>query len=167
MSIKDLVRYFRKEKKTASPAKLELIQRVNPGRYVSVDYLVTWRAAGGSLRLPEEHEKQSFPCNDFVAGGKHYSSPEQLCTEKLQEDGTYRDVYGRDVFGYKERFPCFDSYDYLYEHRYFRWFYIREGDSLCCVYYEDERDSVEVTEDVSCIHKERAWKAMKEISWQG
>ena len=85
----------------------------------------------------------------------------------LGEDQLFRDVYGREVFAFRERFPCFDSYDYLYEHRYFRWFYIREGDSLYCVYYVDEQKTVKITDDVRRIEKRDAWESMRALNWQG
>lgn len=134
--------------------------------YVSYDYTIRWQAPDGSIRDPEE-AKRTFPYPGvFLAGGRPYSSIKQLCAEKLDEDGHIcKDVYGREVFARWERFPCFDSYDYLYENRYYRWFYIRSGDKLTGVLYTDERHTIEVTEDVKSL-PERCWKAIQELKWQ-
>ena len=161
----DFAKLFGRKQKEKKPAVMELVSFNKPGPYVNIDYMVQWRAEDGSLRIPQGGEKRTLPCNNFVAAGRQYSGWEQLCAEQTGEDGTFTDIYGRDVFAFRQRFPCFDSYDYLYEHRYYRWFYIREGDSLCCVYYTDEEKTIEVTEDVRLI-ADGAWKAMKEINWQ-
>ena len=134
--------------------------------YVSYAYGIQWNLPDGSIRRPEE-TKQTLPYPAaFHAGGKVYNSIEQLRVEKLDEDGHIcRDIYGREVFAQWERFPCFDSYDYLYENRYYRWFYIRSGDQLTCVYYADQRDRIEITEDVAKL-PQRCWEAMAEAKWQ-
>lgn len=134
--------------------------------YVSYAYGIQWKQPDGSIRKPEE-TKQILPYPAaFQAGGKVYTSIGQLRAEKLDEYGHIcRDVYGREVFAEWERFPCFDSYDYLYENRYYRWFYIRSGDQLTCVYYEDQQDKIEVTEDVRKLPS-RCWKAIQELKWQ-
>ena len=134
--------------------------------YVSYAYGIQWKNPDGSIRTPEE-SKRAFPYpGAFQAGGRPYLSVNQLCAKKLDEDGHIcQDVYGRDVFAEWERFPCFDSYDYLHEHRYYRWFYIRNNDQLTCVYYTDERNKIEVTEDVKKLPR-RCWEAIDECKWQ-
>ena len=134
--------------------------------YVSYAYGIQWKQPDGSTRQPEE-TKQILPYPAvFQAGGKVYNSIEQLCEEKLDESGHIcRDVYGREVFAQWERFPCFDSYDYLHENRYYRWFYIRSGDQLTCVYYEDQQDRIEITEDVAKLPR-RCWEAIQQMNWQ-
>ena len=143
-----------------------LVSESNSKVYVSYDYGIRWKNPDGSIRTPEE-AKRKFPYPGvFLAGGRPYTSIKQLCAEKLDEYGhVCRDVYGREVFAEWERFPCFDSYDYLYENRYYRWFYIRSGDSLTCVYYTDEQHTVEVTDDVKKM-PQRCWKAIEEYKWQ-
>ena len=110
-------------------------------------------------------KKTTYPLlTGFIAGGKYYTRISQLTAQDVKP-GLCRDVHGREVICLKERFPCFDSYDYLYENRYYRWFYIRSGDRLACVYYADQRQNMEVTEDVKKL-PERCWKAIEEHKWQ-
>ena len=134
--------------------------------YVSYDYGIRWKQTDGSVRTPEESKRNFLYPGVFWAGGRPYTSIHQLCAEKQDEQGhVCKDIYGREVFAEWERFPCFDSYDYLYENRYYRWFYIRNNDRLSCVYYTDERNKIEVTEDVKKL-PERCWKAIREHKWQ-
>ena len=101
-----------------------------------------------SVRDPEERT-HTFPVvSGFVAAGKWYASL-KLLTVKTDANGLWcRDVYGREVLAVRERFPCFDSEDFLHEDRYYRWFLLREGGKLTRVYHTDERPTVTVTEDV-------------------
>lgn len=147
-------------------ATMMLVSQSKSEVYVSYDYGIRWKNPDGTVRKPEE-TKRTFPYPGvFLAGGRPYASIKQLCAEELDERGHIcKDVYGREVFAEWERFPCFDSYDYLYENRYYRWFYIRNGDQLTCVHYIDERHTIEVTEDVKKM-RERCWKAIKEHKWQ-
>lgn len=103
----------------------------------------------------------------FIAAGKHYESLSQLTTLGTKEYrckdaqcywiGREKDIYGREVLHVSERFPIFDSYDALYDHRYFHWYYIRHYQRkgfrrvprLTLVYAEDGRDLVEVTEGIT------------------
>ena len=112
-------------------------------------------------RTPDSHT-ETMPKNAFTAAGKQYRAPHQLVYkwDKEARHGCWaRDLYGRDVLMIAERFPCFDSSDYLYEDRYFRWFFLCEGGKLTCVYYTDKTDTVTVTEDVLDLD-EPCWKAM-------
>ena len=59
----------------------------------------------------------------------------------------YQDIYGRRVLYFCERFPCFDSYDRLYENRYYHWYAIDNGGKVTLVYSEDEQPGVQVHED--------------------
>lgn len=147
-------------------SKLKLMTYQVPGPYVNIRYLVRWEGEDGSLRKPEGIKRELPYPGKFEAAGKVYRCWQELCREKLDEDGhVCRDIYGREVLAEWERFPCFDSYDYLYENRYYRWFFIREGDALTCVDYTDERNVITVTEDVGSI-REICWKTMKELNWQ-
>lgn len=165
MNIKDLFEKFSKAKEAdpVNTAEMELVSWQEPGPYVNIKYAVQWKLTEGSVRIPEPAEKAVSEPGNFTAAGKHYTGVHQLCAEKTGEC-SFRDIYGRDVFAHKERFPCFDSYDYLNEDRYYRWFYIRENGKLCCVYYADQRKTLEVTEDVRFL-KDDAWKAMQEVKW--
>ena len=60
----------------------------------------------------------------------------------------FQDIHGRDVLDMKERYPCFDSYDFATENRYFHWFLILTEDTMSQVYYDDGNARCEITEDV-------------------
>ena len=145
-------------------AKMELVSWNKPGPFVDIAYAVQWKNDDGSVRIPEAPEEKVFQGSQFSAAGKSYSSWQQLCAEQTVEPYAFIDKYGRQVFAYKELFPCFDSYDYLNENRYYRWFYILEADRLSCVYLADDRGSIKVTEEGRMI-KDDAWKAMQETNW--
>ncbi len=89
----------------------------------------------------------SYPVlTGFFAAGKHYSNWKQLIRkDDYRPDNT--DKFGRPVLYLDERYPCFDSSDYLHENRFYRWFYLRSGDRLTVVYVEDDSKLVHVTED--------------------
>jgi hypothetical protein len=59
----------------------------------------------------------------------------------------YRDVYGRRVLYFRERFPCFDVYDRMHENRYYHWYVILHDGGVALVYTEDEKPGVKVHED--------------------
>ena len=111
-------------------------------------------------RIPEPVRTTQSLKAGFSAAGRSYRSIRELAVAKKDGGPVCIDCYGREVFCFFERFPCFDSYDYLYEHRYIRRFLIREGDRLTLVYYEDENDSVNVTEDLKRV-KVAWWKEME------
>ena len=112
---------------------------------------IQWVAPDGTVRIPEEvNHKFSYP-GPFQAAGKTYLSVKSLCALKTRKENVYKDIYGREVFYIAERFPCFDSYDYANENRYYRWFFIKEKGRLTRVYYADERGEIEVTEDIASI----------------
>ena len=65
---------------------------------------------------------------------------------------------------FRERFPCFDSFDYLYEHRYYRWYLIKGENTLTLVYHADESKEVTVTEDLNTI-RVKWWEKMEEYGF--
>lgn len=93
----------------------------------------------------------------FIAAGKPYLTVSQLkAKEEGKLDGVlyrgykvpqYRDVYDRRVLYFRERFPCFDSYDRLYENRYYHWYAIEDSGKVTLVYTEDEKPGAQVHED--------------------
>ena len=113
-------------------------------------------------RLPVPSEKTWPLLTGFHAAGQHYLNRNQLKNKPTQTEGLFLDVYGREVLCLKERFPCFDSYDYLYEHRYYRWYFLRDGDTLTQIYYADEGKSITVTEDVAKV-RDWMWERMQEV----
>ena len=147
-------------------ATMMLVSQRMSAVYVSYSYGIRWKNPDGSLRTPEESKKTFLYPGVFWAAGRPYTSIKQLCAKELDEHGHIcRDIYGREVFAEWERFPCFDSYDYLYENRYYRWFFIRSDDQLTLVHYTDERNKIEITEDVKKL-PDRCWKAIQEHKWQ-
>ena len=104
-----------------------------------------------ATRVPVESSRKFRYPGRFAADGKIYQDWRQLCCKETNVSGVYTDVYGRSVFCYAERFPCFDSEDYLYENRFYRWFFILEKGKITRVFYTDECKEVDVTEDVANI----------------
>ena len=143
---------------------LQITAQKDPGPYVSFTNVVAWLENGKAARQPQESVHEFTVDSGFEAAGKKYKDISQLSSEKCEKDGFYRDIYGRQVFEVTERFPCFDSYDYLNEDRYYRWFYIQEDGKLCCVYHADSRKEIKVTEDVEKVN-DRSFKAMKEADY--
>ena len=113
------------------------------------------------VRTPESRT-EVMPKNAFTAAGKEYASVSQLVARWEDEHGPWAtDRYGRFVLTVAERFPCFDSSDYLYESRYFRWFLLCLDGKFTCVYHTDGTDTVTVTEDVLDL-EEPCWKKINE-----
>ena len=132
-------------------------------RFVPSSITLQW-VEGDSLRDPQPQKKEFAIQDGFTAAGKVYRDLTQLLTTTPGKvPGTFLDLYGREVLPFRERFPCFDSYDALNEHRYYRWFYIFDGSRLAEVYYADERPQIQVTEDVASISTKR-WPAI-ESTW--
>lgn len=116
------------------------------------------------VRNPEEETTEYPKTTGFSAAGKKYLSLRQLTAETEERNNWCRDCYGREVFCVKERFPCFDSYDYLHENRYYRWFFLRENGKLTRVHYADGQNSIYVTEDVLYLET-NCWDEMKKLDW--
>lgn len=115
-----------------------------------------------AIRIPNESTRNfSYPGN-FIADGKTYKSWEQLCQKKAEIPGVYTDIYGRNVVYYSELFPCFDSFDYLYEKRRHRWFFLLGDGKMTRVVYADEQEKIHVTEDVANIET-KCWNILKDL----
>lgn len=113
-------------------------------------------------RIPEPTADEFEKAQGFRAAGMLYAAVGSLAATAVDRDkGLYNDIFGRPVLMVKERFPCFDSADYLYENRYYRWFYLMYKDTITCVYYEDGSRTVKVTEDVRVIEG-RIWKQVEQ-----
>ena len=111
-----------------------------------------------ATRTPEP-KTHVFPlAPGFVAAGRLYAGLGMLAA---RQDGVWgRDIYGRQVLCLRERFPCFDSADLLYEKRYFRWFFLYENGKLTRVFHTDETATVTVTEDVRDVEN-GCWAQMQ------
>lgn len=104
-----------------------------------------------AVRMPAESFKKFCYPGPFTAAGKTYETWDQLCRRETATPGVCTDIYGRPVFCDAERFPCFDSDDFLYENRFYRWFFILEKGKITRVFYTDECKEIDVTEDVANI----------------
>ena len=102
----------------------------------------------------------------FTVVGCCYKNLIQLnvAKQRSKSDHLYRDAYGRKMLYFKERYPCFDCFDYMTEDRYYHWYLFNIDDRLICVHYGDDTRWISVTEDVSNVRDE--WlKEMKKIGW--
>ncbi len=121
------------------------------------------RGADGNpvrTRVPEQ-TVTVFETPSFTAAGKQYSSTAELSSQEA-EGNLYTDCYGRTVVYMSEGFPCFDSYDEMYENRRYRWWLIVEPERLTRVYTEDDVKKIYVTEDV-CQLENRCVPAMTRL----
>lgn len=117
-----------------------------------------------SVRIPKEMTRGFTVPLGFTAAGKPYLSVRQLITKKDGTETWGRDIYGREVLCLRERFPCFDSYDYANEHRYYRWFFLRESQKLTRVFCADGQQKIVVTEDVANL-EQRCWDEMRRLNY--
>ncbi len=112
-----------------------------------------------SVRTPQESTRKYLK-GGFTVAGKFYVSLAQL-TAKRDEYGIWcEDCYGREVFCVRERFPCFDSSDFIHENRFYRWFFLRENGKLWRVFSADESPLIYVTKDVRMLES-GCWDQMK------
>lgn len=125
---------------------------------------ICWVAPDGTVRIPEETRKEFPYPGVFVAAGRTYPSWKALCVSQDETGHFCKDLYGRDVFYIRERFPCFDSFDYANETRYYRWFFLREKGRLTRIYYADERNKIQITEDVRNLENS-CRQQMQELGW--
>ena len=116
-----------------------------------------------AVRFPQERTAV-WHGGAFTAAGRKYENIRELCV-RIDDTATWcRDIYGREVLYLAERFPCFDAYDTMYEHRFYRWFFLREGGRLTRVHVIDETDAVYVTEDVADLES-GCWEEMKKLGY--
>ena len=125
---------------------------------------IYWTSSDGSFRIPEEENKTYRYPGPFMAAGRPYVGWRGLVAQEDETGHICKDIYGREVFYVWELFPCFDSYDYANENRYYRWFFIKEDGKLTRVYYADERNTLEVTEDVLKLEN-RCSSEMEALGW--
>lgn len=148
-------------------AKVARVTKKPDTKFVQTDRLIDWISREADeqghpliCRTPQPKVNKFPKLAGFLAAGSYYLTLGSLTKTTVDKDkNLYRDHLGRLVLAVQERFPCFDSYDYEHENRYYRWFYLIHKERLTCVYYADESMAIEVTEDVRVINK-RAWEAM-------
>ena len=110
------------------------------------------------VRVPQETTREYSRKQEFTMAGKTYKNIWYFL--RRQGNEWAEDTYGRKVLCTKEKYPCFDSYDRMYEDRYFRWYFIREGDSVSQLFVADDRDKIYVTEDLRNVER-WAWGRMQ------
>ncbi len=121
---------------------------------------IEWVLEDGKTRKPHGLTTVQPACC-FIAAGRIYPSTKLLQYKSKEYDAVCKDIYGREVYCYSERFPCFDSYDALYETRCYRWYFIKHGGKLTRVYCTDGIPTVSVTEDVRDIETGCAKRMLK------
>ena len=119
---------------------------------------VEWVGPQG-VRIPEPETKEVPAGLPFIAAGKLYATRAQLCAKEGETENHYKDIYGRDVLYLSERFPCFDSEDFLNEKRHFHWYLIIENGRMTRVFYADRTKTMTVTEDVGFLEN-KCWEAL-------
>lgn len=140
---------------------------VNEGRFVE------WGIFDGEqfvLRRRPEPVKKTCDLyqGPFWAAGKEYRSLRQLWAYEIS-NGEYRtvkyiDCYKRTVIDACERFPCFDSYDYASENRYYHNCFIMDNNQLSYIYFSDNRrNKVTVIDDLDMIPG-NVWRRL--VSWE-
>ena len=140
------------------PVGIRHEMRQDPGRQI------VWASPDGNIRIPIERNRDFFYPGPFTAAGRIYPGWKALCF-KLDESGYLAtDIYGREVFCIMERFPCFDSYDYAHENRYYWWLFIKEKGKLTRIYHADGTHKIQVTEDVRNL-EDKCWQQMKKMDW--
>ena len=118
------------------------------------------------FRKAEEKPTKEVPAGLtlFTVAGKPYSSLKELIVKKKHDKYLYEDIYGREWAYETDRYPCFDSSDYLYEDRYYRWFVYRDGEDLWQVYYDDGTKQLEVTKNPEHFRYD-CRKMLSELGW--
>ena len=119
---------------------------------------------GEVIREPQEKTREFIAGLGFAAGGKSYLSLKQLCREQDAAGTWAKDIYGRQVLCLKELFPCFDSYDYANEYRYYRWFFLCEDNKLTRIQFTDTQRKITVTEDVRDLES-MLWRRFGELGY--
>ena len=139
------------------PATLQLKEcgsgkKLDYPRYSCPSVKIVWEnAETGEVRTPENRTVQSASGSFFQVGGRKYASLKDLKHQKL-ENNRYRDVYGLEWLNVYERYPCFDSEDYLYEKRYYEWYLLQDGNRISRV-FDNGGGKQFVTDDVGEIEE--------------
>lgn len=138
------------------------------GRFVEERRFVDWVSAeghGDGGRIPHPCTREYPLPGTFRIGEMEYHAVSELRVKELdREKQIYQDRYGRVFAEIRERFPCFDSFDYASENRYYHWLYLTENGKLFLVYYEDGGKKLTVTEDAGEITA-RVWREMVSLGW--
>ena len=112
----------------------------------------------------EQPKKEPSKTWLFMAAGKGYTNVNQLVAVKKERDYLYEDIYGREWMYVRERYPCFDSYDFLNEDRYYHWYVLPDGEDLWLVYVDDGKIGLEVTKNPEKLNYTPR-EVLKELGW--
>ena len=166
---------FLKSRRDKNPEQTMFLRETGRGTGIHYDlcsystWQVQWvsvqKDASGdplTLRTPEEQSRVCDRKGPFSLAGREYAGLNYFLRQ--MEGNWGRDIYGRQVLCVAERFPCFDSYDYLNENRYYRWFFIREGDRLSRLYFSDGGKKLYITEDVGNVER-KVWDIMVSVGF--
>lgn len=116
------------------------------------------------IRNPQEKNRVYPFARGFTAAGKRYADLGELRAQSGGHPNWYRDIYGREVLCLAKHFPCFDCFDAVHEHRFYRWFFLREANALTRVYFADESEFIYVTEDVENV-EDFCWEEMNRLGY--
>jgi len=109
----------------------------------------------------EQEKKQPLGKPLFTAAGKPYWFEAQLKVLRIHpSEYIYKDCYGRRVLLIHERYPTFDSYDALYENRYFHNYYIETPEGFTHVRTADDQPDIPIKEGISVesfIREKKTW----------
>lgn len=110
-------------------------------------------------RAPREKHWLTPILLPFHLGNALYPTLGSFLFRRDPDPRFFMDRYGRKIFHFCERFPCFDSYDYLNENRFYNWFFLMDGDRLVRIFYADGSGILHITTDVALI-EENCWREM-------
>lgn len=115
-----------------------------------------WVGPSGEVRVPAESTRTFAAELPFAAAGRLYLSTKQLIAHRKPgpPSGWYLDRYGRQVYRYIQRFPCFDDCDGRTETRFYRWYFLFEGGRLTRIQHTDGQPILRVTEDAAFLEDE-------------
>jgi len=124
------------------------------GAFGFITYQVRWKQEDGTFRMPEETTAEFAYPGSFTVAGKTYASLKELWHKEIVlYNPVWYDIYGRMWIQVAQEYPCFDDSDWESECRFYRWFYLIEGDKLFCVYRDDGLEGITVTEDVAKLQQ--------------
>ena len=111
----------------------------------------------------DEAEKEPICKPIFIAAGKKYYFERQLTLLRVHlTENIYKDCYGRRVLLIHERYPTFDSYDALYENRYYHHYYIETPEGFTHVRTADDQPEIRVWENIQAeafIRDNKTWRS--------
>lgn len=120
------------------------------------------------FRIPQPVKCTFWGQEPLTIAGKTYDKLSELRAKKDPENREwYEDKYGREVFYLaEEKFCVLDPNDTMYDDRYIRWYFLREGHKLTRVVSDDTESFISVTEDVRQLEAD-CWRQMQNLNYFG